>query len=342
MPASPNDLTALLAFAQRILTDIGLPILSGGYGRLVRDLRQNQNLAAKAREGGLSAVLASDDPELAGMKKSNKELVTTAEKEAERLMAQAVREVYPTHAIVGEEHGYTPGEGMRWVFDPIDGTSAMIRCALAQAFGIVQPEPSPSFGTTVGLTQGDEAVAGIVIELKPREDGLEAVYTWTGATGVPSTCNGAAIILPAMPATLAQSTLCCTVPEVMFNTAEKWSGWQALFDASAAFIPDLNCVGFMRLLQGGVHIVYEADLAYHDAAALIPVLLGAGMRATDDRGGALQFPESAIPQEFRVLAAAPNLHALALAAILKGVPPEKNRFATGDAVHQGYAQKFPA
>ena len=37
-------------------------------------------------------------------KKGNKELVTTAEKIAEKAMADEVRKTFPGHAIVGEEH----------------------------------------------------------------------------------------------------------------------------------------------------------------------------------------------------------------------------------------------
>lgn len=334
----------LIQFSQGLITDFALPVLSKGYGNLVQTLRQNRELASLAKEHGLGEVLSSDHPEIARLKKSNKELVTSAEKEAESLMAQAVRNRYPGHAIVGEEHGYQPGNQTRWVFDPVDGTSAMIRTAMAEAFGVSLSKLAPSFGITVAIVEDDKAILGIVSELKPFKDGLAAANTWLGASNQPTLCNGRGVNLPQAPATLTDATLASTVPEVMFNTFEKWSGYQALAEATSACITDQNCVGFVRLLQeqSGIDIVYEADLAYHDAAALVPVLQGAGVRVTDDKGQPLRFHDSAIAQEFRVLAAQSDLHSKALEKILAGVPTGKNQFKISGSMHQGYAQKFPA
>ena len=113
-------------------------------------------------------------------KKNNKEFVTTAEKEAERLMTLAVKKRYPEQAIVGEEHGYTTGSQTRWVFDPVDGTSAMIRTAMAEAFDLPLSHPTPSFGVTVAIVDNDDVILGIVTELQPRHGTLLAVNTWVG------------------------------------------------------------------------------------------------------------------------------------------------------------------
>jgi fructose-1,6-bisphosphatase/inositol monophosphatase family enzyme len=148
---------------------------------------------------------------------------------------------------------------------------------------------------------------------------------------------------PEGPAALAEARLASTVPEVMFNTPETWSRYQALVDATRGCVIDQNCIGYMRLLQpdGGVDIVYEADLAYHDGAVLVPILRGAGVAITDDEGHELRFDEAAIPQEFRVLAAAPALHRAALGKILEGVAPNMSRFQHGRSAQLGYVPKFP-
>ena len=332
------------AFAQSLIPTFALPVLAKGYTDLVATLRRNKPLAKLVAAIGLANVLDSDSPDLAGLRKKNKEVVTGQEKEAERLMAEAVKARYPAHAIVGEEHGYKQGSATRWVFDPIDGTSAMIRTAMAEAYGVPIGSPPPSFGITVGVTEGEDAVLGIVTELRPANGTLIAVKTWVGMTGQPTTCNGSIVQPPQVPATLADATLAATVPEIMFSNPEKWSGYQALLDSTQKpCVTDQNCIGFMRLLEteSAISIAYEADLAYHDAAALIPLLQGAGLVVTDDKGHALRFPESAIPQEFRILAAAPPLHRLALARVQTGVPLAENRFKFGERIHQGYAQKFP-
>lgn len=332
--------THLATFATHLIHDLALPELAAGYLRLVEGFRQDEALVRRVREDGVTAIFANDDSALAGLRKHNKELVTAFEKDAERKMTLAVKEAYPEHSVVGEEHGVTPGNHMRWVFDPVDGTSAMIQTALAEACDIRLSRPNPSFGITVGLVEDTEPVVGVVVELSPQTGGLVAKNSWVGAKGQATSCNGTPIILPPAPATLAEATLACTVPEVMFHSAETWGGYQALAEAVTNCMRDQNCIGYMQLLQGGVNVVYEADLAYHDAAALIPVLQAVGITVSDAKGSPVDFSEAAIGKAFSLLAAQPILHKLAIEKVRRGVAPERNSFV-GKPQHQGYAQKFP-
>jgi inositol-phosphate phosphatase / L-galactose 1-phosphate phosphatase / histidinol-phosphatase len=336
-PQSFTDFGVYLANA------VALPALAEGYEQLVDGLRRNQELRRLVEEQGAGAALSSESAALGSLRKANKELVTAAEKQAEHLMRRAVEERYPDHAIVGEEHGYRPGSERRWVFDPVDGTSAMVRTAIAEAFDVQLPEPRPSFGITVALVSGSEATLGIVTELKAGPGRVAGGHTWVGSVNAPTTCDGAVVAPPAGPTTLGEAQLACTVPEVMFNTPETWSGYQALLDATRDCVTDQNCLGFMRLVQpdGGIDIAYEAGLAYHDAAVLVPILQGGGMAVTDDKGNGLCLEESTIAHEFRVLAAAPALHRAALRKIREGVPREKNRFQPGRSAQLGYVTKFP-
>jgi histidinol-phosphate aminotransferase len=86
-------------------------------------------------------------------------------------------------------------------------------------------------------------------------------------------------------------------------------------------------------------IVYEADLAYHDAAALVPILEGAGITVTDDHGRELPFGEATIDEEFRLLAAHPELHRLALERIRVSVVTREVEVPSSQ-VFRGYAAKF--
>ena len=330
------------AFAEKLVRELALPVLSRGYAQLVEKLRANGELAEIARTQDIDALLDGNNPAMASLKKGNKELVTSAEKEAELAMADAVRAKFPEHAIVGEEHGYQPGSDTRWVFDPVDGTSAMIRTAMAEAFDIALPEPKPAFGVTVAMVEGYEASLGVIAELTPSEDGLIIANMYIGTKSDPTTCNGELINLPEAKKSLAGATLACTVPEIMFGTQEKWSGYQALLDATHnACRTDQNCIGFMQLLTGEADIGYEADLAYHDAAALIPVLQSAGITVTSGTGATLTFPEAFIGKEFSVLAAQEPLQTLARERVAEGVPPGQNRFIATSGIAHGYATKFP-
>lgn len=66
--------------------------------------------------------------------------VTVADREAETLMRESIREKYPTHTLVGEEYGTEEGAlgTHRWILDPIDGTKSFIR-------GV------PLYGVLIGL-----------------------------------------------------------------------------------------------------------------------------------------------------------------------------------------------
>lgn len=315
------------------------PILAEGYADLVDSLAANEKLAKLAREMDLDELLDSDDEAIAALKKSNKELVTGFEKEAEKKMRELVEKQFPKHGIVGEEHGYKPGSETRWVFDPVDGTSAMIRFAMADAFDL--PQPDGAFGITIGVVKGDEAVVGVVCELIPQEGELLMVNWWVGEKDEPSSHNGEQVRVAANRTPLQDSAIASTVPEVMFKTKKQWSGFQALAESGLGCATDLNCIGYMLLLDNGdIGAAYEADLAYHDAAALVPILQGAGVTVTDEKGSPLSFGEEKIGTEFRLLAAVPALHKEALAIVKQGVPDSENSFKP-QLVSQGYSTKFP-
>lgn len=59
--------------------------------------------------------------------KGRANLVTIADKESEALVIRGIQQRYPDHAILAEESGITeaskPGSKVRWVIDPLDGTT---------------------------------------------------------------------------------------------------------------------------------------------------------------------------------------------------------------------------
>ncbi|MHB8636955.1 MAG: inositol monophosphatase family protein [Fimbriimonadaceae bacterium] len=58
--------------------------------------------------------------------KSDATPVTVADREAERLIRQAIADTYPREAILGEEEGASGQSDDRWVVDPIDGTKSFV------------------------------------------------------------------------------------------------------------------------------------------------------------------------------------------------------------------------
>ncbi len=309
---------SMSAFATSLATSAA-DVLSAGYTGLVRQLRGNDASGIEYKQ--------------------NREVVTAAEKVAEQLMRDRVRAAFPQHTIIGEELGTSSGNEWTWVFDPIDGTSAMVRTAMAEAAGQVPVQPAPAFGITVAVLHGDEAMIGVVAELRAQDGGLAVANIWVGRQDFPTTCNDKEVV-SSTPHSLSSATLTCTVPDVMFSTFETWGSFQALAEGTATFVPDQNCVGFMRLLGGGIDIAYEADLGLPDAAALIPPLTGAGIRVTDHKGHRPRFDATSRSGEYRLLAASPGLHAQALEITLAGVDPARNTFPQRGTEYNLYAKKF--
>jgi histidinol-phosphatase len=74
--------------------------------------------------------------------------VTAADRESEAAILATIREVFPDHAILGEETGAHAGSAAtRWIVDPVDGTRGFTR---GEFF----------WGPLVGLEHEGEVVAG--------------------------------------------------------------------------------------------------------------------------------------------------------------------------------------
>ncbi len=50
-------------------------------------------------------------------------MVTQADRDAERLIVEAIRRRHPGHGLIGEEGSRAAGDEFRWIIDPIDGTT---------------------------------------------------------------------------------------------------------------------------------------------------------------------------------------------------------------------------
>lgn len=333
---SPDLVADVLSLAERVVLDEAVPILSQGYRNLVEVFRAAPTLAGVAATDGVDAVLTSDDPAITALYKDNKEFATQAEREAEAAMAARVL-TFPEYVVLGEELGQQGGaqhgEGgqeIHFVFDPVDGTTSMLRTAVAEAYGVPAPEVPPAFGVTVGVVVAGQAVAGVVAELRPHRDGLTVPRLWSGGVGAPATRNGQPVSA-APDVSLERAILACTVPEVMFHDEVEWRDFQALSEVTARCVTGQNCIGYMGLLRGAddvplaggtpaIDVVFERDLKAPDAAALIPILSAGGVRVSDATGRPLRFGPSELrpDYEYVVLAATANVHAAAMRKLRSG------------------------
>ncbi|MGQ0837934.1 inositol monophosphatase family protein [Actinokineospora sp.] len=110
----------------------------------------------------IAVVIAAEAAELArttresairdvDTKSTATDVVTAADRAAERLIRARLAELRPADAVLGEEDGGTAGDGVTWVVDPIDGTVNYL-------YGY------PWYAVSVAAQVGGVSVAGAVVE----------------------------------------------------------------------------------------------------------------------------------------------------------------------------------
>jgi myo-inositol-1(or 4)-monophosphatase len=121
-------------------------------------------------------------------KRSNIDLVTDADMASEQALIRFLRERHPGHAILAEESGASQGEGLRWLIDPLDGTTNYAHQV-------------PHFSVSVAVEGSGGVLAGVVYD--PMRDEL-----FSAARGEGATLNGRP--LKASDATDVGLALLCT------------------------------------------------------------------------------------------------------------------------------------
>jgi inositol-phosphate phosphatase/L-galactose 1-phosphate phosphatase/histidinol-phosphatase len=196
--------------------------------------------------------------------KADESPVTIADRQAEQVMRDVVRETLPDHGIIGEEYGsHNPDAEWVWVFDPIDGTKAFIT-------------GKPSFGTLICLMHHGEPVLGILDQPITGE-------RWVGVTGQGATLNGQPLSVRRCDS-VSKAALYTTDP-AMFS-GEEINAFGRLSHAVKLRRYGADCYAYGLLAAGFVDLICEADLKLYDFAALVPIIREAGGIITDWTGAA--------------------------------------------------------
>lgn len=223
--------------------------------------------------------------------------VTIADRSAEEAMRRAIGRRYPGHAVIGEEHGHTPGRRYRWVLDPIDGTRAFItNCFL--------------FGTLIALERDDGAGFRPVLGVIGHSAAGVALIGHAGATTLYAG-DGSARVARVRPCTrLADATVLATTH---WSTGEQRGGpaVERIIQGAKLYRTWGDCFGYFALATGGADLMLDPTLAYWDVAAIVPVVEGAGGAVTAWNGG----DPLAEPS---LIASAGPLNAIALDLLRKG------------------------
>lgn len=216
--------------------------------------------------------------------------VTLADCRAEAIIRAQVASAFPAHGIIGEEYGSENADAeFVWVIDPIDGTRAFLT-------------GKPLFGTLIAVLHAGRPVVGVLYQPILRE-------LWCAVTGAPTLWNGQPVRTSGRAA-LAEAILATTSP-TLFTPPQRRA-----FDAVAGQVRFTeyggDCYNYGLLATGSLDLVIEHNLKFHDCAALLPIIAGAGGVMTGWDGREL----IATGFDGSVLAAAnPALHRRARAAL---------------------------
>ena len=146
-------------------------------------MSERADCALRAAEAGGSVALESFRGDVTVETKSGKtDVVTQADRDAQRRVTATIREAFPSDPVVGEEDeeaSAVPEEGPAWIVDPIDGTNNYVRdvpvwttsvAATVDGEAVAGASVCPALGDTFLLENGTARVDGEVVSVSDRTD----------------------------------------------------------------------------------------------------------------------------------------------------------------------------
>ncbi|WP_127901775.1 3'(2'),5'-bisphosphate nucleotidase CysQ [Solirhodobacter olei] len=244
-----------------------------------------QLLTRAAREAGQIAMAHWRHSPEVWQKPDGAGPVTTADIEADRLIATVLRSARPDYGWLSEETEDTKARldtKRIFIVDPIDGTRAFI-------------QGEAGFAHSIAVAEAGEITAAVVFL-----PALELLYT--ASIDTPAELNGA----PLTPSAVHRAEGASVLTSGGALAAENWPG--GVPDLKRAFRPSL--AWRLCLVAEGQHdgLVTFRDTWEWDIAAGALICARAGVTVTDGTGQPLRFNRDS-PLGPGVLAAPPALHA---------------------------------
>lgn len=187
--------------------------------------------------------------------------VTLADREAERVLREGVRERFPDDSLQGEEYDDEIGTSSRtWIFDPIDGTKGFVH-------GV------PLYSVLVAMVEDGRPKLGVI-----HLPGLnETVYAFLNGG-----CwwNGRRARVSAVDRVEQALVLCSDFPgkEQGERTPER------LFEKARLRRTWGDAYGYALVATGRAEVMVDPIVAPWDVAAIEPILREAGGRFTSFEG----------------------------------------------------------
>jgi myo-inositol-1(or 4)-monophosphatase len=219
--------------------------------------------------GRAGRLLLEEAPERAddvSTKSSRTDMVTAVDRASEALIVGTIEKERPDDGILGEEGSARTGtSGVRWVIDPLDGTTNYL-------YGY------PVFAVSIGIEVDGSVRAGVVTD--PSRD-----ETFTAVAGQGARCNGRPI------AVSGKDDLATALVGTGFAYAPDARGRQAAWLTRVLpTVRDIRRAGAASLdlcwvACGRLDAFYEQGLSPWDIAAGALIATEAGAEVTDFEGG---------------------------------------------------------
>ena len=226
--------------------------------------------------------------------KGRQDWLTEADGAVETFIAEALGRAFPEDGFQGEENGRRREGRLRWVVDPIDGTSNYAR-------------GSPRFCVSIGLIEQEQALLGVVVA--PALDEIFAARLGGGATlnGVP--------IRAAATTGMERATIECGWSHRL-PSAPYWALVQRVMQAGAMMrAGGSGALGLADVACGRTDGYVELHINVWDVAAMLTILAEAGAVVSPFLRG-----DGAITGN-PIIAAAPGIAAQLAALAETGVAP---------------------
>jgi myo-inositol-1(or 4)-monophosphatase len=199
--------------------------------------------------------------------KGEKDLVTAADIASETAVIQAITARFPDHAVLAEESGRTDRSGgLRWIIDPLDGTTNF-----AHGLGL--------YAVSIAFTVDDETAVGIVLNPETGE-------LFTALRGNPAELNGRPIHV-SRTATVGEALLVTGFP---YDCRDHLPSLVGRFQRCLAAAQGIRRLGSAALdlcyvACGRFDAFWEERLKPWDTAAGALIARQAGATVTDFSGG---------------------------------------------------------
>ena len=233
-----------------------------------------------AKAASLAAGMQPPPGAGAGTLKGAQDWLTEADGTVERFIADAMASCFPEDGFQGEEEGATRSGALRWVVDPIDGTSNF-------AHG------GTRWTVSLGLLDGSMPLLGVLAAPRLGE-------TYAGCIGLGATLNGAPIHAAATTELRRAIVECGWSPRL--PTPDYIALCSRVMEAGAMMRSGgSGALGLADVACGRLDAYIERHINLWDVAGALPILAEAGAYVSGFMDGA--GPEHGAP----ILAAAPGL-----------------------------------